>query len=82
VKSWFLDPRVIAAEVAVHEAEMAERRGDRNRAVELYLEAAQALVEVAMEVPDDFPNTKRDIGLAAAGCRERVARLRGLVPKT
>jgi hypothetical protein len=71
------DPRVEAAELAAVEAERAEKRGDLSEGARLYRVASRGFYAVALEVPDEQPNTKCDL-LAAAECAGRLAS--GLLP--
>lgn len=68
---WYQDPRVARAEMAVFEAEHAERRGDRETARRLYREAATGFATVGFTVPLDHPNTRSDLIFAAAVRRSR-----------
>ena len=63
--SFLEDPRGRRSEELAFEAELASKRGDRARALELFAEAAQLEYDVAREVPADQPRVRSMLAISA-----------------
>jgi hypothetical protein len=76
VDPWWTDPRARHAEWACFRAQRAERHGAGPEAARLYGEAARAWASAALDVPEDYPNARRDLTDAATQCQQRTRAIR------
>src|SRR6185369_2552917 len=70
------DPRFKKAEVDSFEAQRAERGGDATKARALHHAAAEGFGAVALAVPNDHPQTRTDLAIAAVASFARAGDLR------
>ena len=65
MNEWYRDPRFRQAEATQIAADQAERDNQRDLAMVRHFEAAEALANLALSVPADYPHTRSDFAISA-----------------
>lgn len=77
MSDWFDHPLFKSGEQKSIEADAADRKNERELAMSLHFQAADAFAKLAQLVPAEYPRTRSDIAVAAAvsyGCAGHYGR--------